>query len=251
MLGVADPDLDGAELEVGAHRPPHLGELDDGVGAHEELDVLPVGAPAAERVGDPAAGKVAREALCAGRMQTGVAPVEVGGVGGHGEQLGKHRSQAIAHAYRAVDVANPDVDVETEGVVAPGHILQALLDAAVVLGVDDRLLAVVGPRMGPRRRQTRLLPSREGEQAPSALALEGEGFDEGLAPTGDDLDLRGDQLARDRCGEQGVTLQGVVAQLLEARDELQRGGVEDRELLLEADREVGSPGERVNCLVEI
>ncbi len=79
--------------------------------------------------------------------------------------------QAIARAHRAVDVAHADVHVQAEGVVAPGDVLQPLLDAAVVLGVDDRLLAVVGPRMRPGRAERDALAGGEREQAPAALAL--------------------------------------------------------------------------------
>ncbi|HMJ01551.1 MAG TPA: hypothetical protein VK506_01345, partial [Conexibacter sp.] len=39
-----------------------------------------------------------------------------------------------------------------------------------------------------------------------------------LAPTGDDLDLRGDQLAGDVVGQRRL---GAVAQLLEARDHVE------------------------------
>ena len=87
--------------------------------------------------------------------------------------------------------------MQAEGVVAPGDVAQAFLDPPVVLGVDDLLLAVVGPGMRAGRAERRPARLGEREQPPAALALLGEG----LLPVGpgtrDDLDLRGDQLARD------------------------------------------------------
>ncbi len=117
---------------------------------------------------------------------------------------------------------------------------RALLDAAIVLGVDDRLLAVVGPRMGSRRSQRGALFAGQGEQPSAALALAAQRVGKVLAAAGDDLDLRGDQLTRDRLRQQRIALAGTGAQLLEARYQIQRGRLEDRELLLDADREVWS-----------
>ena len=72
-----------------------------------------------------------------------------------------------------------------------------------------------------------------------------------LAAAGDDLDLRGDELARDRGGEDRIALGGGVAQLLEARHEVERLRIEDRELLLEADRQVLGGREDLLGAVEI
>ncbi len=165
--------------------------------SHQELDVLAVGRPAAERVGHAAAREALGEALRARRVQARVAPVQVRRVGGDREQQRQHRPQAVADAHRAVDVAHADVHVQAEGVVAPGDVLQALLDAAVVLGVDDRLLAVVGPGMSAGGAERRALRPGEREQAPAALALALERVVQVGAGAGDDLDLRGDQLAGD------------------------------------------------------
>ena len=96
---------------------------------------------------DAAAGEAPGEALRARRVQPAVAAVEERRVGRDRQQQRQHRAQAVAHAHRAVDVAHAHVHVQAEGVVAPRHVLEPVLDAAVVLGVDDRLLAVVGPRV--------------------------------------------------------------------------------------------------------
>jgi hypothetical protein len=143
------------------------------------------------------------------------------------------------------------VHVQAESVVAPRHVLQALLDAAVVLGVDDRLLAIISPGVGAGRRQRRFVPARQAEEALTALALTGQGIGKRGAGAGDDLDLRGDQLARDRLGQQLVVLDRAVSQLLKAWGQLERRGIEDRELLLQADRKVPGLCERLDCLVEV
>ncbi len=212
--------------EVGAHRPPHLRELHDRAGAHEHLDVLAVGLPPAEGVGHPAAREAAGEALGARGVQPRVAAVEVGRVGGHRQQQRQHAAQAVAHEHRAVGVAYADVDVHGEGVVAPRDVLQALLHAAVVLGVDDPLLAVVRPRVGPGGAQRHAVLLGEREQPAAVLALAGERVVEVRAGAGDDLDLAGDQLAGDVLVQQRVARAGGVAELFEAGHHLQRRGVQ-------------------------
>ena len=129
---------------------------------------------------------------------------------------GSTGAQPVADAHRAVDVAHAHMDVQAEGVVAPRHVLQPLLDPAVVLGVDDRLLAVVGPRVRACRAQRDSLRGGEREQAPAALALARERIVKVCAGAGDDLDLRGDQLSGDALVQQPLALRGG-AQLLEAR----------------------------------
>ena len=86
---------------------------------------------------------------------------------------------------------------------------------------------------------------REREQAAARLVLAAAGVLEVLPAAGADLDLRRDQLARDRLGQHGILGDGEVAQLLEARHEVQRRRVEDRELLLEPDGGVGRGGEEL------
>jgi hypothetical protein len=129
------------------------------------------------------------------------------------------------------------VGVQREGVVAPGDVAEALRHAAVVLGVDDPLLAVVRPRVRAGRAEGGALALGQGEEPPPVLALAGERVLDVLAAARGDLDLRGDQLARDRGGQQRVGL-GGLAQLVEAPYHVQRLGVEDRELLLEPDGQV-------------
>ncbi len=135
--------------------------------------------------------------------------------------------------------------VQAERVVAPGDVFQPVGDAAVVLGVDDRLLAVVGPRVRAGRAQRDALLAGEREQAPAVLALARERIVQVGSGAGDDLDLRGDQLAGYVLVQQRIALRGNAAQLLEPRHEFERARIEDRELLLDADRAVARLGERL------
>ena len=79
----------------------------------------------AEGVGHAAARERAREDLACGReCRPRVAAVEVRRVGGDGQQHRQHGPQAVAHRDGAVGAAHADVDVQREGVVAPGDVLQ-------------------------------------------------------------------------------------------------------------------------------
>jgi hypothetical protein len=129
------------------------------------------------------------------------------------------------------------VDLQRERVVAPGDVLEPLLDAVVVLGVDDVLLAVVRQRVRAGRAEPHAVLLGEREQAAARLALLGPRVGDVLTAAGADLDLGRDQLARDRVGEHGVVGAGVL-QVLEARDQLQRFGMDERVLLLDPDGEV-------------
>jgi hypothetical protein len=106
-----------------------------------------------------------------------------------------------------------------------------------VLGVDDVLLAVVRQRVGAGRPEPHAMALGEREQAAARFLLLGARVGDVQALARADLDLRGDQLAGDRVGQHRVAHAGV-AQVLETRDQLQRLGIEERPLLLDADRQV-------------
>jgi hypothetical protein len=91
--------------------------------------------------------------------------------------------------------------------------------------------------MGARGRQQGAALGREAEQPRARLALALARVGEALPPARADLDLRLDQLARHRLGEDRIGRRRLL-QLLEAVVERQRMRVEDRELLLDSDREV-------------
>ena len=97
-----------------------------------------------------------------------------------------------------------------------------LTRSRIYLGLAERDAAIGGER----------------EQAPAVIALSRGRAGQILAPTGADLDLRRDQLTGDRRREHRVRGCRLV-KLLVARDELELDRIEQRELLLQADREVG------------
>ena len=119
-----------------------------------------------------------------------------------------------------------------------------------MLGVDDALLAEVGPRVRAGGGEAGAELGGEREQAPAAVALGRERGEQVLPAAGADLDLGRDQLARERLGKRRVGLRGV-AQLLEALREVERRRVEDRELLLEPDGAVGRLREQLGGGVEV
>ena len=232
-------------------RPPHLCELDDRVGGDQQLEVAAEGRPAAESVRNAAPRKAAREGLCARRVQPGEPAVQEGGVRGDRQQQRQQRAHPVAYAHRPVDVAHAHVDVKAEGVVAPGHVAQALLDAAVVLGVDDGLLAVVRPRVRAGRPKLRCARARQREQRTPPLALAAQRVAEIVADARDDLDLRRDQLTGDVLVQQRIDERRRVAQFLEARGEVERLRVEDRKLLFDPDGQVAGRRENLDGAVEV
>ena len=115
--------------------------------ADQEVDEVRVAGPVPERLMHATAREALREDLRPRGMQAGVAPVEERRVRRDRQQVGQQCAQVVAHGDRAVGAAHAHVNVEREGVVAPRDVLEPLLAAAVVLGVDDPLLLPRAPRM--------------------------------------------------------------------------------------------------------
>ncbi len=167
-------------------------------------------------------------------------PSRNGRVRGDRQQQRQHRAQAVADAHRAVDVAHADVHVQAEGVVAPGDVLEALLDAAVVLGVDDRLLAVVGPRVRPGRAERDALRApASANSAPAALALARQRVAAGRRRRPEMISIS------EEISSPATPRAAAGRSAAPSRSSSKRGTsssvsrVEDRELLLDADGEVG------------
>ena len=150
--------------------------------------------------------------------------------------------------HRAIGAADRDVGVDAEGVVAPDDVPEDLVVAPVVRRVDDPLIAPARPGVRPRG------PEREAEWLDERGEL-GAALGEGrrdvrerrLLP-GLDLDLGRDQLADEIRLERGASHGSL--HVLEAIDEVERLGVEQRELLLDGDREVLCRLEALERLVE-
>ena len=202
------------------------------------VDEVPVGLPAPERLVDPAARKGAREDLGAHRAEAGVAAIEERRVRGQRQQRRQDTPQVVADGDRAIRAAHAHVDVEAPGVVSLGDPAELLAKPRVVGGVDDPLIQVVGPWMRARGGEGKPHPLGEREQPRPMLALKLHRPGEALRAPGADLDLRGDQLPGRRLGQQ-LVLQAGGVEVLEAVAQVEALRIDDRELLLEADREVG------------
>ena len=183
-------------------------------------------------------------------MQAGVAAVEEGRVGGGGEQQRQQLAQPVADRDRPLGAADAHVHVQAPGVVALGDVAEFLAQPVVVRGVDDPLVEVVRPGMGPGRPQRQPHAGDQLEQPRPALALAHDRLGEARGAPGADLDLGGDQLAGGRLGQQLVLLAGRL-EVLETVRQLEADGIEDRELLLEPNREVGGGLESLAREVEI
>ena len=130
-------------------------------------------------------------------------------------------AQPVADPDRPLGPVHPHVHVQAEGVVAPGHVLERVLHAPVVLGVDDLLLLPGAPRVRARGAEQRVMARGEREQARARLALPGHRVREVVAAARADLDLGLDQLAGHGLGQDRVVLRRR-AQLLEALVERER-----------------------------
>ena len=138
--------------------------------------------------------------------------------------------------------------VQAEGVVAPDDVAEQLVVAAVVRRVDDPLVLPVGPRVRPGRGKTDPERVRERFELHTPLRHRRRDVGERLEPPGLDLDLGGDQLADEVRLEHGPLRRRL--QLLEAVDEVERRRLEQRELLLDRNGEVGAALEPLACSVE-
>ena len=235
-LRVADPDLDRREREVRPHAPPELRVLVDRARLVEEADVRRVLVPRVKRVGDAAAREEAGEDLRPRRVEAGVDPLVERRARRHGEQLGQPVAERGGDADGAVGAADRDVRVDAERVVAPDDVAEDLVVAAVVRRVDDPLVAPARPRVRPgaRERDPERLDERGELGAPLGHRRRDVGERRLLARL--HLDLGRDQLADEVRLERRVPRRRL--DLLEPVDEVERLGVEQRELLLDRDGEV-------------
>ena len=154
------------------------------------------------------------------------------------EQLGQIVAKRAAYPNRAIRAVDADVHVQPERVVPPDDVAQQLVVAAVVRRVDDSLLLPRAPRMRAGRREpdAERIGERAQLRAPLADALHALG--ERVAAAGAHLGLGCDQLADEMRLELGAAPR--PADLLEAADEAERRRIEQRELLLDRDGEVGN-----------
>ncbi len=175
-------------------------------------------------------------ALC----RPAVTAVEERRVGRDRQQDRQHRTEPVADRDGAVGAADTDVDVHRERVVAPRHVLEPFLNPPVVVGLDDLLGAVVRERMGAGGAELHVVAGGEREQPAAQLTLGVLGGSQILAAAGPDLDLRRDQLAGDRLARAPRSSAAAASRSRsKLPGQLQRLRIEDRELLLDADRQIG------------
>jgi hypothetical protein len=119
-----------------------------------------------------------------------------------------------------------------------------------VLGVDDPLLLPRAPRVRAGRAEPYSLLRSQPKEAQTPVALLRDRVGEGHALARPDFDLGRDELAGDRLGERRVRLCGGL-ELLEPVGQIEGVGIEDLELLLDADREVLGIVEDLACAVHV
>ncbi len=146
----------------------------------------------------------------------------------------------------------PTWTCKAEGVVSPHDVAEELVVAAVVRRVDDALLLPRAPRVRAGGREPDAERVDEAAQLDAPLADLLRRLGERVAPARAHLDLGGDQLSDEVRLEVGA-LRGVP-HVLEAVEQVERRRIEQRELLLDRDREVGNglergPGGREELLV--
>jgi hypothetical protein len=128
------------------------------------------------------------------------------------------------------------MEVLAEGVVPPDDVPEQLIVSPVVRCVDDPLLLPVGPGMRAGRAEEDVHRLDEGAELRATLGHRRRNVRKSLLPAGADLDLGRDQLSDEVLFEPCAP--GGVPHLLEAVREVQRLRIEERELLLDRDREV-------------
>ena len=205
-LRVADAHLDGAEAEVRPHRPPHLRELDDRAGRAAGTRCTRGRPPSRRRRrGSPQRGKLLVKLCVRAECRPLSRPSRYGELAEIASSSGSTgRSRSQTRTARSMSWT-PTCTCRLKVLLRQATYLRPVLDAAVVLGVDDRLLAVVGPRVGAGRaeRDARGAPASANSRR-AALALARERVVQVGADARDDLDLRGDQLAGDRLAQDRV-----------------------------------------------
>ena len=166
------------------------------------------------------------------RGEAGVAPGVQRRVAGQRGELGEVGAQRVVDRERAVGAADGDVHVQPEHELAREH-PRELLDQVRVLRVVDQLALGVGERVRAGARQPRPALDAGSERA-ARIRQRGGGLGDRGAHRRGGLDLRGGQLGaqRDGVAELGAHARG-------GRQQVERLGVEQHQLLLDADREIG------------
>ncbi len=177
--------------------------------------------------------------------------VEERRVGRDGQQQRQQLAHPVADRDRAVGPAHPHVHVGAPGVVALGDPAEFMPEPTVVRGIDDPLVEVAGPGVGSHRPQRQTHRADQLEQA-------ARGAGAGLRSPRRSSRARPERISISEAisspaADSASSVVGLAGgiDLLKAVLELQRSRIEDRELLLEPDREVGRGLESLANEVEV
>ena len=133
--------------------------------------------------------------------------------------------------------------MKPEGVVAPDHVAKQLVVGAVVRRVDDPLVLPAAPWMRAGRTEAQVEAAGDGVELNPALFHPLGSLGEALAAPSSNLGLRGDQLANEVRLDVRPAPCGL--NVLEPVRERERLRVEQRELLLDGERQVCAVLERL------
>ena len=163
------------------------------------------------------------------------------------EELREPVAQRRRDPDRAVGAPDADVDVEAERVVLPDDVAEDLVVAAVVRRVDDPLVLPVRPGVRARWRRARGRAARRGRRAATRRSAIVAGTSAKLSTRPVLISTSEAISSPARCRSTGVPAAAAwtSSKRLTRSSEL---GIEQRELLLDGDGEVGA---RVEALARV
>src|SRR3954452_3816881 len=198
-----------------------------------EADPLLVVRPAVVVGRDADAGERAEDRH-AGGAQPGVVAAPERRVRAQGEQDRHMHAHPVGHVDRLVGVVEADVHVQPEDQLLPGHPAQLFHEVAVALGGRDALVLPARERVRAGRADAQPVSGRGvGDLTPQAAQL-GARLGQVGAGLGRHLEHRLHELRLD------LAVRRVLLQALDRVHELERLGVEDHQLLFDADRVRGA-----------
>ena len=232
---VAHAELQRVEERVEADVPPDLLRVVDAPGLDEQVDVAVELLDGLEQVGDAGARKTLEDLQAVGG-EAGVAADPERRVGGQREDVRQEIARGVLELDGGLAVGHADVDVQAEDEVGAGDLLEIVQHALVALAGGDLLVNPVGKRVraGGGDAEAGLF-----RQAGQVAAEAGDGAARAgdvVADLGADLDDRLVQLGPDALLEEDLA---ALDDLLDVGFQLARDRVDDLELLLDAEGELG------------
>jgi hypothetical protein len=233
-LGVHGAHLDGAEVRVRADVVPEVGVVLDHARLDHEVDALLVVGPV--RVGGwDADAREGAEDRHAGGVEAGAVPAPERRVGRQREQDRHVHPHPVGDVDGLLGVVDADVDVQAEDDLLPGDEAQRRDQVAVARAGDDPLVLPARERVGARRADQQVTAlGGVGDVAAQVAQLLG-GLGGVVARLGGDLEHRLHQLRLD------LPRRRLVEERLDRVREREGVGIDDHQLLLDADRVARTP----------